>query len=464
MASSFGRQRSWHERNWVWSIPLRLSWPVSCTAARHLPARLEADTKRIAEGRVECASIKRRLLELPQRFTDAAAAVDESLAVLAGTPGDPASFAPLDELLEAQAYRLCFWRVASDEINYRRFFDINDLAALTTEREDVFLAIHRTWLGWVATGLADGLRIDHPDGLFDPEAVPGAAAGALSRAGPGRNEPLYVVVEKILGDGEAYRPTGSATAPPATSSFTRSTVCSSTRTAKGRSTAFYHQFTGCDEPWPELVYRASARYLQGSLTSELNVLAYQLDRLARSTAASATSRSTASARPARSRRLFPGLSLVCRSARFTTRTNPWIGQGHALGVPPQPAARPAMFDFIRDTVLLKDSPERSGDGGIPRPAAGVRGQVPAGHVAGDGEGGGGHRVLRLQPAGFAQRGRRRAGAVRLARRRRSTRIFRSARRCPAGCRRSPPTTPSAARTCGPASTCCPKCRPNGASM
>ena len=110
--------------------------------------------------------------------------MNESLAMLAGTPGDPASFAPLDELLEAQAYRLCFWRVASDEINYRRFFDINDLAALTTEREDVFLAIHRTWLGWVAAGLADGLRIDHPDGLFDPKQYLERLQERVSRAGP----------------------------------------------------------------------------------------------------------------------------------------------------------------------------------------------------------------------------------------------------------------------------------------
>ena len=139
------------------------------TAIRHLPPRAEADPVRLAEGLAECGVIKRRLAELVGRSPLASVAVRDAVVKLAGTPGDPASFTALDGLLEAQAYRLSFWRVASDEINYRRFFDVNELAALSTEREDVFRAVHRKWLGWVADGRADGLRIDHPDGLFDPK-------------------------------------------------------------------------------------------------------------------------------------------------------------------------------------------------------------------------------------------------------------------------------------------------------
>jgi (1->4)-alpha-D-glucan 1-alpha-D-glucosylmutase len=75
----------------------------------------------------------------------------------------------LHELLERQAYRLAYWRVASDEINYRRFFDVNDLAALRVEDETVFEATHGLILDLAAAGLVDGLRIDHPDGLRDPE-------------------------------------------------------------------------------------------------------------------------------------------------------------------------------------------------------------------------------------------------------------------------------------------------------
>ena len=104
-----------------------------------------------------------------------------------GTPGVPASFDSLHELLERQAYRLSDWRSASHEINYRRFFDINALAALRIEDPEVFEATHALVRELLDAGQVDGLRIDHPDGLFDPEGVlreaPGAARGGR-RSGP----------------------------------------------------------------------------------------------------------------------------------------------------------------------------------------------------------------------------------------------------------------------------------------
>ena len=71
----------------------------------------------------------------------------------------------LDRVLESQAYRLAYWRVAVDEINYRRFFDVNDLAALSMERPEVFESTHELILRLLAEGKLHGLRIDHPDGL-----------------------------------------------------------------------------------------------------------------------------------------------------------------------------------------------------------------------------------------------------------------------------------------------------------
>jgi (1->4)-alpha-D-glucan 1-alpha-D-glucosylmutase len=133
--------------------------------------------------------------------------------VLNGTPGDRASFDALDALIEAQACRLAYWRVAADEINYRRFFDINDLAALRMEEPRVFCATHRLILDLVAAGRVDGLRLDHPDGLFDPvdylrrlqqrcAQLAGIPAAAESEA-PLR--PLYVVAEKILAPHDEQR-------------------------------------------------------------------------------------------------------------------------------------------------------------------------------------------------------------------------------------------------------------------
>src|SRR5690606_8042182 len=98
---------------------------------------------RLAERNRNKEIHKAQLARLCQRSADVAWFIEENLRELNGTPGNPASFGELHGLIEAQAYRLAHWRVASDEINYRRFFDIADLAALRMENPDVFQATHQ---------------------------------------------------------------------------------------------------------------------------------------------------------------------------------------------------------------------------------------------------------------------------------------------------------------------------------
>lgn len=138
----------------------------------------------------------------------------ESLCVeLNGRVGERASFDALEALIDAQPYRLAHWRVAGDEINYRRFFDVNELAALRQENEQVFEATHRLILQLAADGAIDGLRIDHPDGLADPAAyflqlqrryaqLRGWPEPVAAQAGGQAVLPLYVVAEKILASHE----------------------------------------------------------------------------------------------------------------------------------------------------------------------------------------------------------------------------------------------------------------------
>ena len=132
-----------------------------------------------------------------------------------GEPGRPESFDALHELLEAQAYRLSYWRTASHEINYRRFFDINTLAGLRVENQDVFDATHQLLAQLIRDGKVQAVRIDHPDGLFDPGAGTSTCCRGWRRAALGlerRNDaatagrPLYVVAEKILSGGERLPP------------------------------------------------------------------------------------------------------------------------------------------------------------------------------------------------------------------------------------------------------------------
>ena len=123
----------------------------------------------------------------------------------------PDGRARLHDLLERQHYRLCWWRTAGDEINWRRFFDITELAGVKVERPEVFDLIHALPLRLYAEGLIDGVRVDHVDGLADPaaycrrlrDALTEAEAKRPAGAAPG---PAYFVVEKILGQGERLAP------------------------------------------------------------------------------------------------------------------------------------------------------------------------------------------------------------------------------------------------------------------
>lgn len=166
-----------------------------------LPDRNTEDSVERATRQREGAALKQALARLHADWPWVPAWLDACAARLTGRAGDPASFDRLDALLQRQAYRLAFWRAAGDEINYRRFFDINGLAALRAEDPGVFDASHKLVLQWLRSGRIAGLRIDHPDGMADPEAyfrrLQEAAAGDSGRA-------AYIVVEKILADDEAW--------------------------------------------------------------------------------------------------------------------------------------------------------------------------------------------------------------------------------------------------------------------
>src|SRR2546423_9410991 len=115
----------------------------------------------------------------------------------------------LRALVEAQHYRLVFWKRGPGEINYRRFFDVNDLAALRQEDPDVFAATHALVLTLVGEGVIDGLRVDHVDGLLDPLGYLERLRAEVDQRSPRaeRDEPFPIVVEKILSPGEKLRAT-----------------------------------------------------------------------------------------------------------------------------------------------------------------------------------------------------------------------------------------------------------------
>ncbi|MDQ7783444.1 MAG: malto-oligosyltrehalose synthase [Desulfomonilaceae bacterium] len=139
--------------------------------------------------------VKRMLWELYTRDDRLRAFLDENIRIFNGTPGDPESFRLLEELLARQLFRLSFWKVAADEINYRRFFTINELISVRVESEEVFQETHRLLLELLARGMVSGFRVDHVDGLRDPTSY----LRRLREKIPG----VFIVVEKILDPDEA---------------------------------------------------------------------------------------------------------------------------------------------------------------------------------------------------------------------------------------------------------------------
>jgi (1->4)-alpha-D-glucan 1-alpha-D-glucosylmutase len=253
------------------------------TALEYLPRRTEIDPERIAERVREKEIVKRRLERRCQEAPQVQQAIDKALAQINGRPGDPRSFDKLDELLNAQSYRLAFWRVAAEEINYRRFFDVNDLAAIRMELPEVFDATHQLLLELVGVGAVTGLRIDHPDGLYLPreyfEKLQRRCAKALAMPLPKDGRAIYMIVEKILTGAETLRkdwPVHGTTGYDFTNQVTHLLVDSS---AEPAITNTFRRFIGHSLHFGHLVYAKKRQVMRLALANDVSVLGSMADRL-----------------------------------------------------------------------------------------------------------------------------------------------------------------------------------------
>jgi len=285
------------------------------TACRYLPPRTETSPERIAERNREKEVIKRRLHRLVEGGPAVAAALEATVREYNGSPADPRSFDLLDALIDAQPYRLSFWRVATEEINYRRFFDINDLAAIRVELPDVLQATHQLVFRLLAEGKAAGLRVDHPDGLWNPRAyfhqlqesyllylaaarlptqgleVPEDLAGEVrawieqtitAPADPARGPrwPLYVVAEKILSHGETLPNDWAVAGTTGYDWLNEMLGVLVNRDARKPLDRLYTDVAGPQPLFANLVNAKKKEIMLVSLSSEVNTLGHLLDKLA----------------------------------------------------------------------------------------------------------------------------------------------------------------------------------------
>jgi (1->4)-alpha-D-glucan 1-alpha-D-glucosylmutase len=253
------------------------------SAFGHLPGRNDIGAEKRAERDRDKEVHKRRLAALVAGHPALAAGVEAALRAVNGTPGQRGSFDALHELLEGQAYRLAYWRVASDQINYRRFFDINNLAALRMEDEAVFDATHRLVFELLADGRVDGVRIDHPDGLYDPVQYFRRLQERYAPTAAPPEEPrgwrLYLLAEKITAGHERvpeswpiHGTTGYRFANVVNGLFVDGA-------AKRKMERTYHSFAGHAQTFDEVAYQAKHLIMRTALASELAVLANRLSRI-----------------------------------------------------------------------------------------------------------------------------------------------------------------------------------------
>jgi (1->4)-alpha-D-glucan 1-alpha-D-glucosylmutase len=315
-------------------------------------ARSSAERQRRAES---ARAAKTRLAGICAEDPAILEAIQRALARLHGKPGQPSSFDALHELLEAQAWRPAFWQVATDQINYRRFFDINELAGLRVECQDVFDDTHRLVARLLAQGAIDGLRIDHPDGLADPQRY-------FERLQELAGRPLYVVAEKILAGWEHLPPqwpiagtTGYDFAGTLNGLFVWPY-------SERRMNRIYRRFTGLGTHFDELLHERKKYIIRGILSAELSVLGNLLYRIAqddrntrdftRHGLLDAITETVA---------CFPVYRTYVTANSVSAEDRRYVGWAIAQAIKRSPHTRADLYEWLHDTLLLADAPRMSAE-------------------------------------------------------------------------------------------------------
>lgn len=339
------------------------------TQLQNMPLRTSTDREQIAQRAREKEIAKHRLEQLAADNPPVAAAIERALESFQGQPDDVRSFDAMHQLIEAQAYRLSYWRVAAEEINYRRFFDINTLAAIRVELPEVFEATHQLLWRLVERGAVTGLRIDHPDGLYDPRGyftqLQETYARLMGKGLPESGKGMYLLAEKILSGDEKLRedwPIDGTTGYDFTTQITALLV---DPTAEALFSETYEKFIRRNVHFPTLIYEKKRLVMRLSLANDINVLGSMLNRLSernrRSRDYTLNSLTTAvrevvAAFPVYRTYLTPGqppseedLKVLDRAVRLAKRLNPGI--------------EASIFDFLRDILSFK-FPEGTDEAGV----------------------------------------------------------------------------------------------------
>ncbi|HXB20356.1 MAG TPA: malto-oligosyltrehalose synthase [Candidatus Solibacter sp.] len=351
---------------------------------RHLPSHCTTEGDLVRQRRRAIGPLSETLQKLIQQSPEIRALVERAVEKFNGHPGDPHSFDGLHRLLEAQVYRLSHWRVSGEEINYRRFFDVNELVGLRMENAHVFAETHQLLRTLLAEDAIQGLRIDHCDGLLNPSQylvrlqmlyAASQCAGAVPKpplAENGieleiqqvfgqypwmnRHAPLYAVVEKVLEPGEDLPEEWPV---DGTSGYDFTTLVNGIFIDRGNERLFtnlYRRFTGLSPNVDALIYNSKKLIMHDSLASEVNVLAHILDEIS-TTDRYARDFTRKALRDVIRETIacFPVYrTYIDERGQMTDRDRGYIVEAIMRAKRRNPDKAPASFDFLRDILLLKN--------------------------------------------------------------------------------------------------------------
>jgi (1->4)-alpha-D-glucan 1-alpha-D-glucosylmutase len=327
----------------------------------HMPAYTEQDPDRIVERQREKEVARVRLSRLLQESPAVGRHVTEAIRKANGVPGDPESFDALHALLESQAYRLSYWRTASHEINYRRFFDINTLAGLRVEEPDVFDATHALLGRLLADGGVQGVRVDHPDGLFDPRGYFDRLQQLAARA-TGVPAPTYVVAEKILSAGEKLSRPWQVHGTTGYDFLNDLNGLFVDVTQARRLRRVYSKLTGHMDSFDDVLYDSKQLIMNTAMASELNVLAHMLDRIGESNRKSRDFTMESLRDVIREVvACFPVYRTYVDEHGWTPADRAVVAQAIVRARRRNPAMEASLYDFFREVVLPRGAEEVSTD-------------------------------------------------------------------------------------------------------
>lgn len=398
------------------SLPL-LEYQSILRGLQYLPACDETAAEKIEERRREQVVLQARLHRLLEESPEIREFVAGNVERINGEPGSPETFEALDRLLESQIYRLVLWKAGSDELNYRRFFDVTELAAVCTEHLDVFEATHRLPFEMLLRGDVDGFRIDHVDGLFDPTEylwrlqwtlLRRAARQEFEQLDPGRLEewrqiepavllrlrgdvggpdplglfglslagrsesddvnetsgshsskakPLFVLVEKILGTDEPLPPHWPVDGTSGYDFLNLINGLFVDGDGVRQVERSYRRYTDLKDDLRDIIYQSKRLILSAAMQSEVALLAHRLDRISNHHRSSRdyTLQSIRSA----IREIiasFPVYRTYIRRGRISERDRRVVQLAAAQARRRNPAVDESVIQFVRDVLLLEQPP------------------------------------------------------------------------------------------------------------